>query len=299
MCACVLTAGLAELVTSIPRPCRPQLWLGINNRGPMTASGIYQVIARRGCECGIGVFLHRFRHNFSHTWLDRRGAEGDLMELNGWISPQMLRRYGAGARSARARRSYDRVIDDEPLPEPPRGCRSSHPAKANYPSIGSAGNWSPAVFCVGVRERSIATSGYYPGSRRHVDRGHGAALAPYRPSVVRGSRPIKGGEAFPVASTGSWGVLRPERGSWPGHVAVLRFDHGPCPLECRQGGKGLALSSFPVALARSQACAASSAGYMSSRVAPLYSSPHGIVYLNDKLELSPHACAASSAALRS
>ena len=29
-------------------------------------------------------------------------------------SPQMLRRYGASARSARARRSYDRVMDDVP-----------------------------------------------------------------------------------------------------------------------------------------------------------------------------------------
>jgi integrase len=94
--------------------CRPQLWLGVNNRGPMTASGIYQVIARRGRECGIEVFPHRFRHHFSHTWLDRGGAEGDLMELNGWTSPQMLRRYGASARSARARRSYDRIMDEAP-----------------------------------------------------------------------------------------------------------------------------------------------------------------------------------------
>jgi site-specific recombinase XerD len=93
---------------------RPQLWLGINNRGPMTASGIYQVIARRGRQCGVEVFPHRFRHHFSHTWLDRGGAEGDLMELNGWTSPQMLRRYGASARSARARRSYDRIMDDAP-----------------------------------------------------------------------------------------------------------------------------------------------------------------------------------------
>ncbi len=91
---------------------RPQLWLGISNRGPMTASGIYQVIARRGRECGIEVFPHRFRHHFSHTWLDHGGAEGDLMELNGWTSPQMLRRYGASARSARARRSYDRIMDN-------------------------------------------------------------------------------------------------------------------------------------------------------------------------------------------
>ena len=91
---------------------RPQLWLGVSNRGPMTASGIYQVIVRRGRQCGVDAFPHRFRHHFSHTWLDRGGAEGDLMELNGWTSPQMLRRYGASARSARARRSYDRVMQD-------------------------------------------------------------------------------------------------------------------------------------------------------------------------------------------
>jgi len=93
---------------------RPQLWLGINNRGPMTPSGIYRAITRRGRQCGIEVSPHRFRHHFSHTWLDRGGAEGDLMELNGWTSPQMLRRYGASARSARARRSYDRVMEDVP-----------------------------------------------------------------------------------------------------------------------------------------------------------------------------------------
>jgi site-specific recombinase XerD len=93
---------------------RPQLWLGVNNRGPLTASGVYQVIARRGRECGVEVFPHRFRHHFSHTWLDRGGPEGDLMELNGWTSPQMVRRYGASARSARARRSYDRIMEDTP-----------------------------------------------------------------------------------------------------------------------------------------------------------------------------------------
>ena len=46
------------------------------------------------------------------TSLDRGGAERDLMELNGWTSPQMLSRYGASARGARARRSYDRIMDD-------------------------------------------------------------------------------------------------------------------------------------------------------------------------------------------
>ena len=63
------------------------------------------------CEHGEWTFA---RHHFSHTWLDRGGAEGDLMELNGWSSPQMLRRYGASARSARARRTYDRIMTDRP-----------------------------------------------------------------------------------------------------------------------------------------------------------------------------------------
>jgi site-specific recombinase XerD len=94
-----------------PLAHRPELWLGAGNRGPLTASGVYQVIARRGRQCGVDVYPHRFRHHFSHTWLDRGGPEGDLMELNGWTSPQMLRRYGASVRSARARRTYDRIMD--------------------------------------------------------------------------------------------------------------------------------------------------------------------------------------------
>ena len=91
---------------------QPQLWLGTGNREPLTAAGIYQMITRRGRQCGVDAYPHRFRHHFSHTWLDRGGPEGDLMELNGWTSPQMLRRYGASARSARARRTYDRIMTD-------------------------------------------------------------------------------------------------------------------------------------------------------------------------------------------
>ena len=36
------------------------------------------------------------------------------MELNGWSSPQMLRRHGASARSARARRTYERIMARSP-----------------------------------------------------------------------------------------------------------------------------------------------------------------------------------------
>jgi integrase/recombinase XerD len=89
---------------------RPELWLGAGSRGPLDRSGIYQLVVRRARSAGCGCI--RFRHHFTHTWLERGGAEGDLMELNGWVSPQMLTRYGASARGARARRSYDRVMSD-------------------------------------------------------------------------------------------------------------------------------------------------------------------------------------------
>ena len=91
---------------------RRGLWLGTGGRGPLTGNGIYQLVKRRGEQAGVAVSPHRFRHHFSHTWLDRGGAEGDLMELNGWSSPQMLRWYGGSVRGARARRHYDLIMRD-------------------------------------------------------------------------------------------------------------------------------------------------------------------------------------------
>lgn len=86
-----------------------RLWLAVKGRGPLTDNGIRQIVERHGERIGADLYPHLFRHDFTHRWLDAGGAEGDLMELNGWKSPQMLRRYGRSARSARARRSYDRV----------------------------------------------------------------------------------------------------------------------------------------------------------------------------------------------
>jgi len=59
----------------------------------------------------VHAWPHRFRHHFSHTWLDRGGEGRDLMDLNGWSTPQMLEWYGGSARAARARRSYDRIME--------------------------------------------------------------------------------------------------------------------------------------------------------------------------------------------
>lgn len=85
------------------------LWLGVNRAKGMTSWGLASVITRRGAALGLDINPHLFRHTFAHRWLDAGGGEGDLMELMGWESPQMLRHYGASARGARARRAYDRI----------------------------------------------------------------------------------------------------------------------------------------------------------------------------------------------
>ncbi len=52
---------------------RPRLWLGVNNRGPMTTNGIYQMVARRGKQCGVDVWPHRSRFQ-PHLAGPRRGG---------------------------------------------------------------------------------------------------------------------------------------------------------------------------------------------------------------------------------
>jgi integrase len=95
-----------------PLAGRPELWLGVDGRGPLTPTGVYQLVVKRGDQAGVAVHPQRFRHHFSHTWLDRGGAGGDLMQLNGWSTPQMLTWYGASAAGVRARRSYDRIMNN-------------------------------------------------------------------------------------------------------------------------------------------------------------------------------------------
>jgi integrase/recombinase XerC len=70
----------------------------------VTPSGLYQALRARAEAAGIaGWHPHRMRHTAAHQWLLARGGESDLMQVMGWSSPAMLRRYGASAAAERAR----------------------------------------------------------------------------------------------------------------------------------------------------------------------------------------------------
>jgi hypothetical protein len=88
-----------------------QLWRGAGNREPLTTAGIYQMIARHGRRCGLSVYSHRLRHHFSRLAGPRR-ARGRPHGTQRLDLSQMLCGYGASARSARARRYYDRIMTD-------------------------------------------------------------------------------------------------------------------------------------------------------------------------------------------
>jgi site-specific recombinase XerD len=79
-----------------------KIFTSLSAGGPMTPSGISQIVGSVGKAAGVKVHPHMFRHRFAHQWLDLGGQEHDLMQVAGWSSSQMISRYGAALAAQRA-----------------------------------------------------------------------------------------------------------------------------------------------------------------------------------------------------
>jgi site-specific recombinase XerD len=92
-----------------PQADKPALWLG--SKGPMTNSGIAQVVEARGIQAKLSRRLHPhlFRHSWAHMMKVLEAPDEDTMTLAGWQSPQMLARYGKSAASERALETHRRL----------------------------------------------------------------------------------------------------------------------------------------------------------------------------------------------
>jgi site-specific recombinase XerD len=79
------------------------LWLG--PKGPLSESGVYQIVRDASRAAGVPAFPHMFRHTSAHRQLAAGMGEQNVQTAHGWSTSRMLTRYGAS-------RKQDRMIDD-------------------------------------------------------------------------------------------------------------------------------------------------------------------------------------------
>lgn len=89
------------------------LWLPIGTRTTstgdhrFTATGIGQMIQRRGEQAGLGrIRPHKFRRTMATTW---EGSDIDLMHIGGWESLKMVELYTRARSEGKARDAHRRL----------------------------------------------------------------------------------------------------------------------------------------------------------------------------------------------
>ena len=84
--------------------------LFLSQRGALSYDGLADALQARAAAAGVeGFHLHKMRHTFAHRWLSAEGSEQGLMDTAGWSSREMIARYGASGRAARAAAEHERL----------------------------------------------------------------------------------------------------------------------------------------------------------------------------------------------
>lgn len=86
---------------------REELWLGL--RGPLTESGVYQMLSNRVAKIRIHASPHQLRQSWAHLCKMQGMSDETLMVLGGWRSAEMLPYYGRSAAAERAALEHARL----------------------------------------------------------------------------------------------------------------------------------------------------------------------------------------------